>query len=198
MIKELFWGLVRLDEKLLFLLSIKIKNVFFDRVMPYITRSNDCGQIYFILAFIALFWNGNRVEFANILLALTLGLVFGEGLIKYVFKRQRPAIEIKNYDFLINMPNSFSFPSGHTTSSFAVLGVAWYMNLSCKYLILILAILIAFSRIYLRVHYPTDIIGGIVLGFICAGATISITAHLDFIRFLYLNVYIASHSLQVM
>jgi len=184
--RSIYNKLMKMDNTVLNILSIHARNDFLDKVMPKITYCNDYGQIYILFAAIIL-WKNSLAAFLNILLALALGLTCGEGLFKHVFKRKRPLITENNFTLLIKFPDSFSFPSGHTTSSFAVLGVTWYMNLQFKYFILVLAILIAFSRLYLYVHYPSDIVGGIVLGFICAFISIKISSHISLIKLLYAN-----------
>lgn len=171
-----------IDTKLLNLLSIKIKNSFFDRVMPVITHLNDFGQIYLILSLFILLWNDNVTVFINILTSLTIGLILGEGILKRLVKRQRPAQNNYAYNLLIKLPESFSFPSGHTTSSFAVLGIVWSMFPKYKLAVLLIAVLISFSRIYLHVHYPSDVLGGIILGFLCAAITIQISPDMILIK----------------
>jgi len=163
-------SLNKTDIRLLDFLSVKTQNRFLDRIMPWITHSNDFGEIYMVLALFALFWDKNVNAFICILTALLFGMIFGEVVIKRIVKRKRP---LQNeYKMLINLPKSYSFPSGHTTSSFAVLGVVWASFPRYKFIILVLAALIAFSRLYLHVHYPTDVLGGIDLGIMCAAVTI--------------------------
>ena len=82
--------------------------------------------------------------------------LMGEIIIKHIVKRVRPCHTLDDDEQLIDRPRFYSFPSGHTTASFAMVGVA-----------LMLAMLIAFSRIYLRVHYLTDVIAGMILGLTC-------------------------------
>jgi undecaprenyl-diphosphatase len=98
--------------------------------------------------------------------ALLLNALLGEVVLKNLIQRARPFAGTTKESLLIAKPLSYSFPSGHTASSFAAAGV-----LSCyfkKYapVFFILASLIAFSRLYLYVHYPTDVLGGIILGLI--------------------------------
>ena len=65
---------------------------------------------------------------------------------------------------LIKAPKDYSFPSGHTMASFAAATVLIYMNRKVGIVAMVLTVLIAFSRLYLYVHYPTDVLGGIITG----------------------------------
>lgn len=181
--KSLQRSLTNADKTLLSLISNKTQNSIFDRLMPLITHTNDFGQIYMIFALLILFWDKNFNAFVYILTALAIGLFFGEGVIKRLVKRKRPFINY--HKMLIDLPKSYSFPSGHTTSSFAVLGVVWMSFPRYKAIILVFAVLIAFSRLYLHVHYPTDVLGGIALGILCAGFTVWISPNEFFIKHLY-------------
>lgn len=164
----------KMDVRILNVCSIKIRNRFFDMVMPPISNINDFGKIYIIFSFVMIISACENHIGYIIMAALILGLITGELIIKNVVRRRRPSV-IKGSEFLSKKQlASFSFPSGHTTSSFAVFWTAWYMNMDVKYILLILAILISFSRIYLYVHYPTDILAGILLGALCAKIAIFI------------------------
>ncbi|MGL5354116.1 MAG: phosphatase PAP2 family protein, partial [Clostridium sp.] len=100
--------------------------------------------------------------------ALALGLILGEGILKNIIQRDRPFINMDGIDNIIKAPTSYSFPSGHTTASFAAAGVLAMNFRNKSFYIFTVAILIAFSRLYLGVHFPTDIISGIILGLMCA------------------------------
>ena len=90
------------------------------------------------------------------------------GILKNVFCRIRPFDVNTAVQVLITKPRDFSFPSGHTSASFAA-ATALYLAKERKLFAttLVLACLIAFSRMYLYVHYPTDILGGALLGILC-------------------------------
>lgn len=96
--------------------------------------------------------------------ALLLGGILGEVFLKNIVKRARPFTYLKMANLLISKPLSYSFPSGHTTASFAAVGISMSKLKKYRFYILTVAILIAFSRLYLMVHYPTDVLFGIILG----------------------------------
>lgn len=86
-------------------------------------------------------------------------------MLKNLIRRVRPYEVISGLTALIEKQHDFSFPSGHTASSFAV-AIILYQELPKKYgcIAIVLAILIAFSRLYLGVHYPSDVIAGAISG----------------------------------
>ena len=144
-----------------------ISNPLFDNVMPFITKQGDKGLIWILLALIMLYYKQTRTYGIAIIMALLLTLVLGEGIIKNIIQRDRPFIK-HSFDVIINHPISYSFPSGHTASSFTVLGIFLFGIKKYRFSCFILAFLIAFSRLYLGVHYFTDVLGGAVLGLVDA------------------------------
>lgn len=141
-------------------------NKVIDNIMPIITSLGNGGVVWIII--IALLIINKKYRKIGILAACALALVtvLGEGVIKHIIQRPRPFIEVSNIRLLIPKPSSSSFPSGHTASSFAVAFIVGKKIKKLKLPVYILAAAIAFSRLYLFVHYPTDIIGGIVIGVI--------------------------------
>ena len=97
---------------------------------------------------------------------------FIKGYLKKAVMRPRPFLEIPTLEPLIKRPKGFSFPSGHTTLAFAVAFIISRI-LPKRYSIpaFLMAALVAFSRLYLGVHYPTDILGGICIGYVAGMIT---------------------------
>jgi undecaprenyl-diphosphatase len=84
-------------------------------------------------------------------------------LVKRVSKRRRPGARIQGFTALIQSPDAFSFPSGHTAASVA-LAVAWAGHGELGGMMSLFALLIGFSRVYLGVHFPLDVMAGAVIG----------------------------------
>ena len=161
-----------IDNKGLKYISEKCKNKIFDKIMPIITMMGNLGIIWLVISVLMLLKVEDRIIGISVILALILTTIIGEGIIKHIVKRSRP---FQNYEdeLLINKPITYSFPSGHTASSFAALAVFLQMNGKLGLIMSPIATLIAFSRIYLKVHYPTDVIFGIVLGITCGVSVVS-------------------------
>ncbi len=136
-----------------------------DKFMVTVTSTGNLGIIWIFTAFILLFAGDRpRIGYA-LLIALLLGILIGNLIIKNIVKRNRPFFH-KNYKLLIKQPWDYSFPSGHTLASFASITVLFYMNQAVGIIALIWGSLIALSRLYLRVHFFTDVFFSMVLGVI--------------------------------
>ena len=140
-----------------------------DAVMCFITKLGDAGIIWIVLAAILLLIPKTRKHGLVMMAALCIDLVVCNGLLKNLFARIRPCDVNTQIQLLIARPDDFSFPSGHTAASFAAVAALYFSGERKLWKpALLLACFIAFSRLYLYVHYPTDILGGILVG-IAAG-----------------------------
>lgn len=151
-------------------------------IMKVITTLGDSGIVWIAAALILLFFKKYRKAGCAMLAALAVMIVCNDFILKdLVFARPRPFNldawkDWFVYPNFVSMPDSMSFPSGHTSSSFAGALALTMITKKKRFAIpaFILALLIGFSRIYVFVHYPTDVIGGVVVGLIygLAGALI--------------------------
>ncbi|WP_066625103.1 phosphatase PAP2 family protein [Clostridium magnum] len=160
------------DNSILLYIKNNMHEPNMDKAMVAFTTLGNAGTIWIVIAVLLIVNKKYRKIGFMALGALVLCTILGEGILKHVVQRIRPSADISAVNLLIPKPLSYSFPSGHTASSFAVAGVlAKYFK---KYApgFWILASLIAFSRLYLYVHYPTDILGGIILGVISSNVVI--------------------------
>lgn len=149
-----------------------LRNPVLDGIFTVITRLGDEGIIWIAIAVLLLCFRKTRKIGITMGIALLLGMILGNEILKKIFERPRPfhteGAVLAADQLLIPEPGQFSFPSGHTTSSFAAAVSIFVYNKKWGIPALILAVLIAFSRIYVYVHFPTDILAGTILGIFCA------------------------------
>ena len=132
--------------------------------MRIISRSGDYGMIWLVfISLVTLFPHGQRIA-QRMLFALLLATILGQVVLKYWFSRKRPCQKNPTVDLLIVRPSDSSFPSGHTTSSFACATVICYYSFVLGSFAVLFAIIMAISRLYLYVHYLSDVVFGILLG----------------------------------
>ena len=137
---------------------------FLDKVIPIITKLGDEGLLWIALAVIFLFFKKTRKIGITMGLSLFIGYLVGNLFLKNVIARVRPYNLKTEAVLLIPKLKSFSFPSGHTLSSFEGATSIFLRYMKWGIPALVLAVLIAFSRMYLYVHYPTDVLAGAILG----------------------------------
>lgn len=163
----------RWDVSVLNWIQENLRGPFFDGFFAFVTHLGDAGILWIAIAVIMLFFKKTRKVGITMGVALLLGLILGNGVLKNVIGRVRPynlkgafgsIVSVK--ELLVEKPGDKSFPSGHTLGSFEATLVMLYWNRKIGIPAVVLAGLIAFSRMYLYLHYPTDIMGGIVLAII--------------------------------
>lgn len=168
-----------IDNKGLKYISEKCKNRTFDKIMPIITVMGNLGVVWIVISILMLLKVEDRIIGIAVILSLMLTTIIGEGIIKHIVKRSRP-FQHNEEKLLVNKPITYSFPSGHTASSFSALVVFLQMNGKLGLIMSPIATLIAFSRIYLKVHYPTDVICGMILGITCGISVVSFLGRMAF------------------
>jgi undecaprenyl-diphosphatase len=166
-----------LDQSVLLWIQATWHNAVLDQIMIASSALGTKGLVWIVIALALMINRKTRFIGFIALAALLLATAMGEGLLKHLIQRPRPYDDFPSVHLLIAKSTVYSFPSGHATSSFAVAAVlARYLK---KYAVAFwsLAALIAFSRLYLFMHYPTDIIAGILLGLICGEICIYLYEH---------------------
>jgi len=159
------------DFPVLDFIQENIRNGFLDPIMSGLSYFAHMGLGWYILALILLIPKKTRFAAAVAIAAITLGFLVSELGIKHIVCRVRPYDAYEAYHgfampFTLNAgtEHSFSFPSGHTSCSFAAAIAAYKINKTTGIITTIVAALIGFSRMYNYVHYPTDVLAGAVLG----------------------------------
>lgn len=142
-----------------------------DAVFPAVTYLGESGIFWILLSLLIIALgrkNGWRTTGCLMLAAMLLGLLLGEIALKNIICRPRPFQEMPEISLLIPPPSGYSFPSGHSCASFAAATIIFLKDKRPGTAALALAALIAFSRVFLFVHYPTDVLAGSLLGVLCA------------------------------
>ena len=137
---------------------------FLDAVLPAISRTANHGELWIILAVILLLIRGQRKYGASVACGLILDLVSCNIILKPLIGRIRPFAVKWLVELLIAAPTDASFPSGHTAASFAAVFALKTAGSPLWKPALAVALVIAFSRLYLYVHWPSDVLGGALLG----------------------------------
>ena len=145
-----------------------IHNPILDSIMLFFTNfgSNKTILLIFILA-LAIFPKTRRIGIQMFIALIVSTLIVNVGLKPFIM-RCRPCWLEPGIKLLIERPHSHSFPSGHTNTSFALAMAVFLSNKKIGIPSLIIASTIAFSRLYLFVHWLTDVMGGIVTGIVSA------------------------------
>ncbi len=141
-----------------------LHNPILDKIMVGITSLADGGIIWIALAILLLCIKKTRKCGFLMLISMFLGVIIGNGILKNLVARGRPCWVDPNIPLLIPNPKDYSFPSGHTLASLEASVMIFLHNKKWGTVCLIISMLIAFSRMYLFVHFPTDILGGAILG----------------------------------
>ncbi|RGO23964.1 PAP2 family protein [Dorea sp. OM02-2LB] len=142
-----------------------LRNPVLDQVMCGITKLGNAGVLWILLTAILLLIPKTRKSGMILAAALVVDVILCNGILKHLVARTRPCDVNTAIRLLIARPHDFSFPSGHTAASFAAVTALYLADekklwkISC-----VVAVLIAFSRLYLYVHYPTDVLGGLAVG----------------------------------
>lgn len=135
-----------------------------DILMPLVTALGNGGALWIISAALLLVRPETRRAGAVMGLSLTLEAFFCNGLLKPLVARPRPFATEPSMVLLISPPGGFSFPSGHTAASFAAAASLYFGKSRLWRPAVLIAGLIGFSRMYLFVHYPSDVLAGAALG----------------------------------
>ena len=147
----------------------KLRTPFGDAVMPVVTVLGN-GGIFWILMTLALLLIPKPRRLGLVCaVSLLIDVALCNGLIKNLVARTRPYVVNPDIVLLIEKPGEFSFPSGHTCCAFAA-GMVWLRTLPEKWmaaLAALLAVCMGLSRLYVGVHFPSDVLCGTLVGYLC-------------------------------
>lgn len=163
-----------MDSNILLFIQEYIRNPITDPIFKFITSLGNGGFIWILCTILLLLFKKTRKIGFMCAVALLASLVLNNLILKNLIARARPYDMIQGLKILVEAPTDFSFPSGHTASSFAAATVL-FLTVPKKYgiLALVLAALMGFSRLYIGVHYPTDVLAGLISGVLIALVTVT-------------------------
>lgn len=145
-----------------------VHNAALDFIVPKITMLGNGGMFWILVTLLLLIIPFNRKMGVHAAISLVLTVILCNIILKPLVMRCRPCWLEPEIQMLVKIPHDYSFPSGHSNASFAVATAIFIQNKKLGIPALILAAAIAISRLYLFVHWPTDVIVGTIIG-ICGG-----------------------------
>lgn len=165
-------AITSIDFSVLYWIQVHLRTAVLDVFFPLITKLGNSGFFWIILGIVLLCIRKTRVCGICVLVCLAVDAVIGEVILKHIFCRIRPCVVRPISDMLISTPSTYSFPSGHSASSFTAATAIFFHSRHAGTAAYVLAALIAFSRLYCYVHFPSDVIAGMLLG-ICVAAILT-------------------------
>lgn len=144
-----------------------LKNEYLDSFFKLITFLTDKGLIWVIIGLVLLAYKPTRKLALIYILALAFNFMIVNIFLKPMVQRIRP-FDIMTVELIIKSPRDFSFPSGHSSAAFSASTVIFLINKKWGCFFLLASVIIAFSRLYLFVHYPSDVFIGVLLGVLSA------------------------------
>ena len=133
-------------------------------IMPLITHLGSAGAFWILTGVVMLIFRKTRKYGILMAVTLMLCLIIGNILLKNIVARDRPCWINESVNMLVSVPKDYSFPSGHSMTAFASAVVLLHWDKRFGIPALILAFVLAFSRLYLYVHFPSDVLVGALIG----------------------------------
>ena len=166
----------QLDEGALWWIAQHLRMAWLDPLVMFYTNLGNGGLCFIAVALLLLAFRQTRKSGATALTALAFGAVVTNLTIKPLITRPRPWVVMEDFMCLVTSSDPNSFPSGHTTAAFAF-GVALFLTVKPKWAkaaALVAAALMGLSRLYVGVHYPSDVLAGALIGSLAALAALTL------------------------
>ena len=173
-------SLLALDGNILLWIQAVVRQAFLTPVVSFYTKLGDAGLMWIALCVILLIFPKTRRAGLAGAMALVLSLLCTNVILKNLFSRTRPWLVVEGLTALVAEHDPNSFPSGHTSASFAA-ATALYRHVPKKWgvLALVAAGVMGLSRLYVGVHFPSDVIVGVGVGCFCGWAAVRLLKLLE-------------------
>lgn len=155
-----------MDESILLWLQENLRGGVLDGPLTLLTTLGNAGILWIVLSLVMLFVPKTRRAGLLALAAMGICYLCNDMILKGIVARPRPFVTVPELWTMVERPDSWSFPSGHTCSSFAAAGI-WCRTLERRWMkvgAVVLAALMGFSRLFVGVHYPSDVLVGMCVG----------------------------------
>lgn len=165
-----------LDGGVLLWIQAHLRGPLQDAVIGFYTTLGNAGLLFIVLALVMLCFKKTRKTGIVVLFALAIGFVFTNLILKHLIARPRPWLDVAGLLPLIDETDPNSFPSGHTTCAFAFVSALWHVapKTWMKWSALAAAIFMGYSRLHVGVHYPSDVLAGVVVGLLAGWTAYSL------------------------
>ena len=162
-------------------LQNSVRAPWLDAVFTFFTHLGDAGILWIVLGVILLCIPRTRKMGAATLAALAVGFLCTNVVLKHLVARPRPWLDVAGLVPLVQEGDPNSFPSGHTCAAFAfaAAGLGTFPAKWAKVLALAGAVLMGFSRLYVGVHYPSDVLAGALVGLLAGWIVCTVFARYD-------------------
>lgn len=172
----IIFALNNFDIGVLYLIQDSLRSPILTSFLEFMTDLGNNGYVWIALAVLLMTIRKCRKAGLTTMLALVINVILANGILKHLVQRPRPFDTYGGLQVLIHRPADWSFPSGHASASFAAAFVLYhYLPKKFSIVMFVLAALISFSRLYLGVHYPTDVFAGVFVGYFSAWLSEKIT-----------------------
>lgn len=151
-----------------------IQNPVLTKVLAFVTTLGEAGWFWILLGLVLLCTKKFRHCGIAVLAALLLDFILANMILKPLVARPRPCWIRDTVELLVRVPKDYSFPSGHTMASFAAAGALFWTERKLGIMGMVLAVFMGISRLYFYVHFPTDVLAGVILGLVCGWAGVYI------------------------
>jgi undecaprenyl-diphosphatase len=176
---KFFDTLSRWDTIWFYMINLQTQNGFFDLIMPVLSDIKLWRIPLILAAMVAAILGGRRAR-VTVLLAVIL-LVLSDQISSHVLKplisRQRPCHVLEGVRLLVPCRGRLSFPSSHATNNFAIWTLMMLRHKKLGAYLFVFPLGVAYSRVYVGVHYPLDVVGGAILGALCAFCVVMISEY---------------------
>jgi undecaprenyl-diphosphatase len=158
--------LYSIDVQIFYFINVFLANPVTDKVMPFITERENWYIFFFVMWFTMVIKGGKRGRIAAVMVIVSIIVSdqISSTLIKHLVQRPRPCMVLQGVHLLVPCLNSYSFPSSHAVNFFSGAVVISHFFPEYKISIYGASFLIALSRVFVGVHYPSDMVGGIAIG----------------------------------